>query len=135
EDEVNAELLKGAGHLRWLAAPGQLLGERPGLLAVVLEDAVTVAVPGQGDAFSADRVAQEEKVARGVFVLSEDGMDRVAGGVVDSADKDQLRPSAFQPGRDCFRPPVGACLPAASAVSVNGVCGPAACGGCAGRRP
>jgi hypothetical protein len=34
---------------------------------------VAVAIPGKGDAFSADGVAQEEEVALGVFVLPEDG--------------------------------------------------------------
>jgi hypothetical protein len=85
QDQVDAELLKGPGHLRRFPAPGQFLRERPGLFTVTGEDPVAVAVPGEGDAALVNGLAQQSEVALSVLLLAEERVDERSGGVVDGA--------------------------------------------------
>jgi len=64
---------------------------------------VAVAVEGEWDAAAAHHFPQEQEVALGVFLVPEDGVRNVAGGVVD-------RPHQSEPGAVRAEPLVAAAV-------------------------
>jgi len=94
----DAELLEGTTHLSGGAADAaQLLGERERLAGIAVEDAVAVAIDGDGSAARAEQVTEDPKVPIGVFLLSEERGGHAVRGIVDGAMEDQAGPAAFQP--------------------------------------
>jgi hypothetical protein len=58
---------------------------------------VAVAVPGQRNTSLAYHFPQERQVTLSILMVSKEGVNELAGGVIDGAHQDELRPTGFQP--------------------------------------
>ncbi len=92
KDLFNTQFPHGPGELGW--AHG--LGNVPGL-AVELEDAVAIAVDGQGDPIAAYDSLHQQEVAPGVLLRSEESIGHRPGGIVHRQQQDESGSSILQP--------------------------------------
>ena len=98
-DPRDAQLAQGAADLgEWARVAAELLvdGEGPGA-GVIGDDAVPIAVEGDGDPAGADRLAEHDEVAGGIFLRPEDRRGDLVGRIVDRALEDETGPAPFEP--------------------------------------
>ena len=91
-DVGNTQLRKRAAELGRLSFTRELCFHRP-LLIVAHEDAVTIAVEAERDALA----TQQAKIAAGIFAEEELGDENFTSGVIQEAERGQLRAPIFQP--------------------------------------
>ncbi len=90
-DPGGAEIVQHASDLGRQGLAGQLFFEGQGLLFLRMKDLMAVAVEGEWDPPLANHLTQEQQIALGVFLLTEDGVGNVPRRVVD-------RPQKSEPG-------------------------------------
>ncbi len=98
-DPVDAQLMQGAADLgQWARVAPELLVEREGPGAGLIgDDAVPIAIEGDGDPAGADQLTQHHEVAGGLFLRPEDRGGDLVGGIVDGAVEHEARPAPFEP--------------------------------------
>lgn len=98
-DPGDAQRTQSAADLGgWSGLPAELFvdSERP-VVRFIGDDAVPIAVEGDGDAASPDRLPEHDEVAIGLFVEPEDRRRDLAGRIIDGAVEDEAGATAFQP--------------------------------------
>ena len=95
-DAGNTQLRKRAAELGRLSFTRELFFHRP-VLIVAHEDAVTIAVEAERDAIATQQAAQQAKIAAGIIAEEELGDENFTSGVIQEAERGQLRAPIFQP--------------------------------------
>src|ERR1019366_1137294 len=80
-DVGDAELIQGAAELSGFALASQFFFDGP-VVVVANEDAVAIAVEGQGDTAVREQAAKQVEIALGGFSGKERSFENLAGGVV-----------------------------------------------------
>ena len=75
----------------------QLLGEGQRAFGGPVEDAVVIAVHGDGDAFGLYELSQHHEVPMGILLVPKRGGEDVAGGIVDGREERQARAPLLEP--------------------------------------
>lgn len=97
-DPADAEFPKGPADLGLAGDAAELLiqGERePGIGA---KNAMAIGVDRTGEAIAAGEAAEEEKVAMGIFLRTEDPVEYPTRSVIDGSVEDQPRSTLLEPG-------------------------------------
>ena len=96
-DPANAQFLQGPPHLRRFELAGELLGERRGRARVAMEDAMAIGVDRRREAVAPDELAQQEKVAVGIFLPPKHCGEHPARRIVDGRQEHQTGPAVLEP--------------------------------------
>ncbi len=96
-DPADAELLQHAPDLRGPRHAGQLLGERWGRALVAVEDAMPVAIDGEGKPAREGDVPEEAEVAIGILRVPKLAYEHAPGGIVHDGEESHPWATPFQP--------------------------------------
>ncbi len=97
-DPANAEFLERAPDLGRLGRPLQLLGQSQRRARIAVKDAMAIGVRRGGKAIAPDQVAEQEEVALGIFLSTEDAPEDAAGRIVDRRVEHEAGAAVFEPG-------------------------------------
>lgn len=97
---LNAQLLQSAADLSRRGATAQLLLDRERALAYrrPLEDPVAIGVDGEGEAIGLSDLVEEQEVALGILLRTEDSAQDGARGIVHGVMERELGTAVLKPG-------------------------------------
>lgn len=98
-DPLDAQLAQGAANLGGRSGVATELlveGEGPGA-GLIGNDAVPIAIEGDGNPMGADQRPEHDEVAMGIFLRPEDGGGDRVGGIIDGALEDQAGAAPLEP--------------------------------------
>lgn len=97
-DPVDAQFMEGTADLGGLGATLELLGEGEREPRIAMKDPMPIGVGGAGEAVAANEAAEEQKVAMGVLLETEDALQDLSGGIVQGSDEDEAGTPVLKPG-------------------------------------
>jgi len=97
-DPADAQFLERPADLSGLGSALELLGQGARGAGVAVKDPMPIGVGRSREAIAPDELAQEEEVAVGVLLETEDAPQHAAGGVIDGGQQHKPRAAVLQPG-------------------------------------
>lgn len=97
-DPANAKFLERPSDLGGLGPALELRGQRQRGAGIAVKDPMPIGVGGGGEAIAPDQLAEEEKVAVGIFLKPKDTSEHLAGRIVDRGMEDEAGAAVLQPG-------------------------------------
>ena len=96
-DPVDAQFLQGAFDLCGRGFSGQLLLEGQRACGGPVEDAMAIAVGGDGDAFGLGEGVKDVEIAVRIFLVAKGGGEHFSSSIVHDGDEGEARAALFQP--------------------------------------